>query len=259
MTWTARHCSLLLALSMGCVADGGSVTASADGTGDGDGDRGEDDGDGTGATSQADGTDGDDGDGDGSDGGTGDDGDTGEDGDETADDGSDTDTPLMCDEFLGSDPGSQVEFTVVNGSAATIYLDWTWGVAPLVLSPPDGNGTWVSFGATCPQIVGPGMDAFCGEGFPFPDAVRIDPGASYTFGWSGTMFDWVPVPVDCIHPDDAANWPCDLQDMCTIPRAPVVGNYGATMTAFPNILPGKQGVLNECDGDACLSVAGEIV
>ncbi len=159
---------------------------------------------------------------------------------------------VACTEFLGSGPGTAVEFTVVNGTAAAIYLDWTWGLAPMALEGPSGLVGWFAWGTTCDRIVGAGADSFCGEGYPVPQVTRIDPGASYAFTWSGMSYDTVDIPLDCVHPDDAEEWPCFYQETCGIPQAPAAGTYNVELTAFPGVAAGEAGPLTDCEGEACV-------
>ena len=242
----------LLCIPGGCVADGGSITATASDSADGGGTAGdgEDDGDDDDDDDEAtDGSGDGDGDGDGDD--DDDDDPTGDD-DDDDDDDDDSDPPMECTEYIGDAPGDTVDLTIVNTSAETIYLDWYFGLPPLALAAPGVDWGWVGFGTSCTNIVSPGADSFCGEGIPIPQVLRIDPGAEYTYTWSGQLFEYQPIPLDCVHPDDASEWPCVYQEQCPIPHTPPAGSYTATLTAFPSFVAESPDEFTDCPGTACV-------
>ena len=215
--------------STACVADGGSITATAsDGSDDGGADDTNDDNDDSATTSPNDGGDDDDG---------------------SEDDGED---PAQCDEYIGDTAGDPVDITIVNTSAQTIYLDWYFGLPPLSLVAPGVDWGWVGFGTPCANIVSVGADSFCGEGIPIPQTLRIDAGQQYTYAWSGQLFEYQPIPLDCVHPDDASEWPCIYQEECPIPHTPPAGSYTATLTAYPSFTPEEPDTFEDCAGSACV-------
>ena len=217
--------------STACVADGGSITATAsDGSDDGGADDTNDDND------------------DNDDSATTSPNDGGDDDDGSEDDGED---PAQCDEYIGDTAGDPVDITIVNTSAQTIYLDWYFGLPPLSLVAPGVDWGWVGFGTPCANIVSVGADSFCGEGIPIPQTLRIDAGQQYTYAWSGQLFEYQPIPLDCVHPDDADEWPCDLIETCGIRHAPPPGTYAAMLSAYPD-LDNSGAPSMECEGDPCI-------
>ena len=237
-----------LALLPACVADGGSITATASDSADGGGTGADDDDD----------DDNDDDDDDDTDGATsaGDDDDDATDADDDDDDATDADDdddpPTECSEYIGDAQGDTVDITILNSGAETIYLDWYFGLPPLALTAPGVDWGWVGFGTPCANIVSPGDDSFCGEGIPIPQTLRIDAGEQYTYSWSGQLFEYQPIPLDCVHPDDADQWPCIYQEECPIPHTPPAGSYTAALTAYPAFVPEDPDTFEDCPGSACV-------
>ena len=167
------------------------------------------------------------------------------------DDGAPPGVPAECVGFLDDDPGAPVEVTVQNTTGETLYLDWTFGIPWLSMSAPDLEWSWLYFGASCEPIVSPGADASCVTGTPLPQVARIEAGGSLTFTWDGTLTEDVAVPLDCVHPDDADEWPCDLIETCGIRHAPPPGTYAAMLSAYPD-LDNSGAPSMECEGDPCI-------
>lgn len=171
--------------------------------------------------------------------------------DDGADDGE-TGVPSTCEGYLGDDPGPSVEVTVQNTTAEPIFVDWTFGIPWLTMDVPDVDWSWLYFGAPCDAIVSAGADTSCAEGVPLPQVARIDPGAALSFTWDGTLTQDVPVPLDCVHPDDADQWPCVLIETCGIRHAPPAGAYSATLSAYPQMDDSGAPTTTECEGDPCI-------